>query len=241
MKKIVIFMMILLFPVFTLATEYEVSDINIKIDVKSNYIVFTRDNLNNNPDLVKLNIPKEYMDELMKNNKIYYDIIKNDVSYEILVIVPDNKLKWNNLINANDELLNDIKDEFAKQTGAKVSSIYKTKYNFIVVDYYDENSKYYIVNYYTVVNARGYNFQLQKKTEITEEERLDLKEIVDSVEIDVLDEFKNETEEIQKGIDNYGKKNIDYKKYIYGAIIGASAGLISYIVGAFINKKKSSV
>ena len=241
MKKIVVFIMILLFPIFTLAKEYEASDINMKLDVRTDYIVFTRDNLDNNTDLVKLNIPKEYMEELMKNNNIYFDIIKNDVSYEILIVVPNTKLQFNNLVNATDSMLNDLKNELVKKTGAEVSSVYKAKNNYIIVDYYDENTKYYIVNYYTVVNARGYNIQLQKGTEITNEERNDLKEIVDSIDIKVLDEYKNETDEMQERIDNYNKKPFDYKIIIYGAIIGALAGLISYAISVFIKKKKTSV
>ena len=241
MKKIVVFIMILLFPIFTLAKEYEASDINMKLDVRTDYIVFTRDNLDNNTDLVKLNIPKEYMEELMKNNNIYFDIIKNDVSYEILIVVPNTKLQFNNLVNATDSMLNDLKNELVKKTGAEVSNVYKAKNNYIIVDYYDENTKYYIVNYYTVVNARGYNIQLQKGTEITNEERNDLKEIVDSIDIKVLDEYKNETDEMQERIDNYNKKPFDYKIIIYGAIIGALAGLISYAISVFIKKKKTSV
>lgn len=217
------------------AKEYEVEDINIKLDIKDDFIVLTRDNLENNEDLNNLNITKDTMQTMMTINNIYLDIIKKDISYEILVVVPKTVLGFNNLSNANDELLNSLKDELVKKTGAEISSVYKSNHNYILVDYFDDKTGYYIVNYYTVVNANGYNFQLQKKSVITESDKQELKEIVDSVSIKVLDEYKNEK------TDTVGKnKKFDYKTIIYGAIIGAVAGLISYIIGTVIKKKKSS-
>lgn len=241
MKKLLIFLLITLFPVIILAKDYKVNEMNITLSVNDDFIVLTRDNLDNNDDLSKLNISKEAMVELMNSNNIYYDIIKKDLSYEILVIVPNRGLSFNNLNNASDTILNDLKNELVKQTGAKVSRVYKTNHNYVVVDYYDSNSNYYIVNYYTVVNAKGYNFQLQKKSLITDQEKNELKQIVDSVKIDVLDEYKDESKENQDKIDNYGKNSgFDYMQIVYGALIGAAAGLISYIIILLIRKKKSS-
>lgn len=243
MKKLIMLLFIVLFPIMMYAKEYEAPEINLKLDAGDSFMVLTRNNLENNQDLAKLNITKEYMEELMNTNKIYYDIIKNDLSYEILVVVPDTKLKVYNFSNVTDEVLNDMKGELVKKTGATVSDIYKANHNYVIVDYYDSKTGYYIVNYYTVVNASGFNIQLQKKSEITEEEKRELKEIVDSVEIKVLDEYKEESKDIQDKIDNYGKEKngFDYMRIVYGAIIGAVAGLISYSVNYFIRKKKSSV
>ena len=243
MKKMFVFLIILFVPIIMYAKEYEAPIINSKLEVNENYIVLTRDNLDNNSDLVKLNITKETMTELMNKNNIYYDIIKNDISYEILVIVPNVTIDgWNNFTNATDKILDDMRSAYAKQVGANVSSVYKNTNNYIVVEHFDEKTEYYIVNYYTVVNNKGYNVQLQKKSEITDEEKRELKEIVDSLEIKVLDEYKNETPDTQKKIDNYGKKksSFDYMRIIYGAIIGATAGIISYIIGVFIRKKSSN-
>ena len=242
MKKILVFLSILLFPLFSLAKEYELSDINIKLDIRDDFITFTKDNLENNSDLTKLGISKEYMEEVMDKNNIYFDIIKNDVSYEILVIVPDTKLAFNNLSNATDSMLNDLKGEIVKKTGAEISDVYKSSHNYILVDYYDSKTGYYIVNYYTVVNASGYNFQLQKKSAITEDEKKELKELVDSVEIKVLDEYKDESKDTQESIDNYNnpKRTFDFKNILYGAIIGAASGLLYYVITIIIKKKKSS-
>ena len=234
MKKIFVFLSILLFPLFIFAKEYEVADINLKVDIPDSFMAFTRNNLDNNADLEKLSITKDYLKEVMDKSNIYLDIIKNDISYEILVVVPGTKLAFNNLSNATDTMLESLKEEIVKKTDAKIANVYKAKHNYILVDYYDEKTGYYIVNYYTVVNASGYNFQLQKKSIITEEEKNELKEIVDSVEIKVLDEYKDD--EVKDT-----KKGFDFKNIIYGAIIGAASGLLYYVITIIIKKKKSSV
>ena len=75
---------------------------------------------------------------------------------------------------------------------------------------------------------------MQKKSVINEEERKALREIVDSIEIEILDEYKNE-------IDSHNKtKKFDYMIILYGAIIGSIAGVISYLIGLLVTKKKSS-
>ena len=239
MKKLIMFLIITLFPVLIYAKEYTTDDIKLKVNVDDDFIVFTRDNLDNNSDLSELGITKESMEGILNNNNIYLDIIKKDISYEILVIVPNTKNIFNNFANLTDTFLENIKGEYIEEIGAEISSIYKTKYNYILVDYYDAKTGYYIVNYYTVVNANGYNFQLQKRSEITEEEKQELKKIVDSVEIEILNEYKEETPEIKKNLNN--KKEFNYMTIVYGALIGGAVGLISYLIVMFIQKKKSSV
>ena len=241
MKRIILFLTIILLPTIIYAKEFEAKDINLKADIRDDFYVFTRDNLDNNTDLSKLGISKSYLEETMKKNNIYMDVLKKDVSYEILVVVPSKVLAFNNLSNATDSMLEELREELVKKTGATVSKVYKGNHNYIIVDYYDKNTDYYIVNYYTVVNAKGYNVQLQKKSAITEEERKDIKEFVDTIKITILDEYRNETSTaVQKKIENANKKDFNYTNVIIGAIIGAVIGLISYIIGLVIRKKKSS-
>ena len=239
MKKLLFLIIMLFTPIFVLAKEYEVSDINLKLETKDDMIILTRDNLEKNDDMAKLNITKDYMENLMNTNNIYMDIIKNDLSYEVLIVAPETRLKINNLSNATDEMLNDLKDELVKKTGSEISRVYKSNHNYIVVEYFDSKTGLNILNYYTVVNARGYNFQLQKKETVTDTEKEELKTLIDSVKINILEEYKNESENIQKEIDK-GNKGFDIMNIVYGALIGAGAGLISYLVSTFIKKKKSS-
>ena len=234
MKKIIVLLAIIIFPYFVFAKEIKVDDINLELDLNEDYIVLTRDNLEGNEDLSRLNIPEDYMKQTMKDNNIYLDIIKNDISYEILVVVPDITLTYYNLANATSSMLDELRNELVRKTGAEISSVYKGVHDFIMVDYYDKNTKYYIVNYYTVVNAKGYNIQLQKKSEITDEEKDELKEIVNSVSIKVIDNYKNEKSSNIENNNSFSIKNI-----IIGAIVGAAVGLISYFVSINTKKKKA--
>lgn len=226
MKRIMVFWLVLLFPILTFASEYEIKDIDIKLDIDDSYIVLTRDNLENNQDLEKLHITEEYMENIMETNNIYMDIIKSDLSYEILVVVPKTTPLYSDLRKATDEELSILKSKIVNETGDKMPIIYKNEYPFVVIDYKDK-SGYNIINYYTVINSRGYNIQLQKKDKITESDETELMKIIDEIEFNEINEKKEET-----------KKSFDYKIIIYGAIIGLLAGIITYVIGTKIIMKK---
>ena len=225
MKKLLITLVIFAFPFLVFAKDVEVKDINLKFGIGDEYILLMRDNLENNDDLVKLGISENYMKNTMEKNNIYADILSKDISYEILVVVPDIKLSFYNLSDATDSMVEDLRSELVKKTGAEVSSIYKSNHTYVVVDYYDTRTDYYIVNYYTIVNAKGYNFQLQKKVEISDEEKEDLKKIIDTISIDTVTNSNNS---------GFSMKNV-----VIGALIGAGVGLISYFTSTFIKKKNS--
>lgn len=232
MKKIMLLIAFVSFPFFVFAKEVKVDNINLKAEISDDYIVLTRNNLKNNEDLKKLGISEDYMMDTMEKNNIYLDILSKDISYEILVVVPSVQLSFYNLSDATDSMLEDLKNELVKMTGAEVSSVYKGKNNYIVVNYYDKNTDYYIANYYTVVNAKGYNIQLQKKTEINDVEKEELKKIVDNIDIDVISSSDT----------NSNSGGLTIKNIIIGAVIGAVVGLISYCISVFVRKnvKKSS-
>ena len=159
MKKLMAFIAIFVFPFLVFAKEVEIKDINIKFNLNDDYIVLLRDNLDDNSDLKKLGISENYMKNVMQLKNIYADILSKNITYEILVVVPDVTLTFYNLSDATDSMLDDLKDELIKKTCAEVDSVYKGSHNYIVVDYFDENTNYNNVNYYTVVNAKGYNIQ----------------------------------------------------------------------------------
>ena len=163
MKKIALFLIILAFPFIIFAGKLEIKDINLKVTVDDSFIIFTRDNLDGNNNLDKLGINKDYLKKSLEKNSIYLDIVEENANYEIIVVVPNIKLDMDNISSSTTAQLNSLKDEIVKKTNAKTASVYRNKYNYVFVDYYDEKTGYYIVNYYTVMNSKGYNFQLQKK------------------------------------------------------------------------------
>lgn len=223
---------VLFMPIIVLAKEYQVDDINLKVGIPDDYIVLTRDNLKDNSDMEELGISEEYMVSAMNLGNIYLDIIAKDISYEILVIVPKIDIAMNTLANVSDSMLKEVLEAMKEKTGATIGSVYKSNYNYTMVEYYDSKMNYNIVNYYTVVNAKGYNIQLQKKGTITEEEKNNLKNIVDSVNIKVLDQYKENKK-------TEGTKSFNWKKVIIGTIVGAAAGGIGSTIGLLIKKKMS--
>ncbi len=230
MKKIMIFLLVTLFPTLVFAKDYTVDDINTTINVDDNYIVITRDSMLKT-DLDKLNVSREYIEEIMDESDIYYIITKNDISYEVLLAVPNNELPFNDLKDVDDQTFIKIRKDFAERTETEEISYYKNNYRFIVVEHYDELTKYYVINYYTVVNAHGYNFQLQKKTPITDKEKAELKGIIDKTVIK-----PNQKEIIDvKEITGYNYKNV-----IYAIIIGLVVGITVYIIDTIRRGKKSS-
>ena len=229
MRKIILCLLVVLLPVFVFAKEYKLEDIDINnLNVSDEeYIVLTRDNLDNNSDLETLNITKDkYKEELIKDN-IYFDIIKRDISYEIIVVVPDTITEFNNLKDIDNTKLENIKKEITNKVGTDKVSTYKNKYDYLVFEYVYQDTGIYIINYYTVINSRGYNIQLQKKTNITEEERNSLKKIVDSIDYKVVEEVIYED-----------KPKFNYMNLVYGAILGLMAGVITYYIGMTIKRLK---
>lgn len=229
MKKILLLLIIALFPIFVLAREYEAEDINLTLDINDQYVVLTRDNLSNNDNLNKLNVSREYIESVMSNSDVYMVIIKNNVSYEILVVVPETVQSFSDFDHIDDETYEELRNEFVKKTGVEVYNARSDRHGFIVADYYDKETGYYMINYHTVANYRGYNIQLQKKSEITDEEKQELKELVYSIKIKNTED--NESND---------KKSFNYDNLIYGIIIGSIAGIITYYVDIYRRKRKAS-
>lgn len=234
MRKLFLFLVIVIFPFLIQAEVYQVNDIKLKINFDEDFIVFTRDNLNDNQALMDLGVSQEYMIDNMNSNNIYLDVIKEDMSYEFLVVSQDRLLLFEDLKTADVKTLTVLEDELTKQTNSSVVSVSEGNNVYVKLDYYDNNTGNYIVNYYTVVNHRGYNFQMQKKSIINEEEKEELRKIISSVEIEVV-----KKEEVKEDTNNI-KTNKTIKHLIIGAIIGLVAGLISYLTILIIKKKKSS-
>lgn len=234
MKRLIM-ILIIIFPIFVFGMEYQDSSINLTINV-DNYLVFTRNNIKDNANLKEFGITEEYMQDNMSKNSIYFDIVPDDFSHEILIIIPEEKDMINNLSNVPESFLNELGEKLAKEVGLDKSEVYKNKYTYLVREYSDNIKGYNIINYCTIVNGRGYNFQLQKKDEITQEEKDTLKKIIDSADIKILDEYKDESEDVMKAMTG-DKKGFDWKKVITRTIIGGVIGGIGGLILGFINKK----
>ncbi len=252
MKKILIFLIMLLVPFAVSAKEVEVPDMNLKMNLDDNWDIFTRDNLDNNPTLEEYGISKDDIMSLFKQGNIYIDALANDNDFEFFAIIL-NVGQMNNLANYTDEIINkELVPELKKELQKNYSNIsIKIKevgtYKYLIVEFYDSTTQKQLYKYYTVVNALGYNFQIQKKGKITDEEKKMLDDIVSTTEIKVEPSKANETKKVQDEIDNYNKKEENVKKSKEGSknriiiyvIIGAVVGGLSALLG-LLSKKKNA-
>lgn len=76
MKKVLLFVLLMLVPIVGDATTFELKniDMNITID-ESEWYVFTPDNILDNPELEDLGLTYEYMYESFQNNQAYLDAV----------------------------------------------------------------------------------------------------------------------------------------------------------------------
>ena len=90
MKKYIYLLLIgfILFPINAFAKSYTLKDLSISID-DSNWIVLTRDNIDNNDLLNQVGITYEYMKNFMESNDVYLDAVKynDDIQNNIELFV----------------------------------------------------------------------------------------------------------------------------------------------------------
>ena len=213
MKKIFKGLMILLlvFPVIVKAQTYNITSGDMTIDLDETWYGFTRENYKGNETLKSIGVTEEYIENFFNNNSAYLDATKKDYSYEFIAVAKETK--WvNNLSNYSDSDVNDFGKEVASSLNTDYK-LYKNNYKYITLEYYDEASKYYIV-----------------EEAFTETEKAEIKKIVDTIKYNIKDEYKNEKELTKKDSND---STLPY--IIIGALVGGAAGGASVIAK---NKQK---
>lgn len=235
MKKISYIILLLLFMVFPShieAKEYNVSgtDVSINID-DSKWIVFTRDNLYNNPELDELGLTYQFMNDFMTTNNIYLNAIKlnnfqTKENLEFNIRVNDLSTKVANLHTYPTEEINEFGKEIINsgKINANNFTIYGSEYKYIEIEYIDKG--YNVYQFYTVINGRGYNFTAQKENAITFLEKNQIKGMIDTIIFELDSNYEQPT------------KSFSIKEVIKTAIIGGIIGGLCGLVYAIIYKKK---
>lgn len=239
MKKVLCLLisLVLFIPVNIYGKNVDLSEINLTIDFNDDWYVFTRYNLDGNKDLETLGVTKDYMENFFNENEAYIDASPKELGTDfILRIKPVEDM--NNLSNYPDDVVKEVAKEISKLVSSEDYKVYNNgKNKYAVVKYYDEASKYNILTYYTVVNTQGYTFQIQKQSDITQTDETNMKTIMDSATFNVLDKYKNESEDVQKELDNVGKKDFNIKNVLIYAGVGALIGIIATVISTRNNKK----
>ncbi len=218
----------LLPPTSAYAQRYSVSgtDISVNID-DTEWYVFTRNNLYNNPELDELGVSFDYMSEFMLNNDIYLDAAyfyaDSNESLELFVskkYIEDIGV-IGHLSKYSASEVEELAESLAEKLGSTEYSIYETQYKFIKMEYY--KSGYYIMAYCTVVNGDNYTLTFQTTSPFIDWEYQEMDDIVDSVEFDVENNLIN-NENDSSVLDGL------LEKFIGGTVIAAIFGGISLLI-----------
>ena len=223
-----IFTLFLFIPFNVYADSYKLKDLEISIE-DSSFDVFTRDNIKDNERLTEIGITYDYLNNFMIKNDVYLDAVRfnenNDDTIELFVVA---KMVSNvsNMHTYSDSEIKELGEEVKKKVKADSYKIIDVgKYKYIYLNYYDSTEKYYIDEYYTVMDGYGYTIMAQKRNKFTNDEMKDVKKVVDTTKY--------------KEIARYEKKKSSSigSRTLIGAIIGAVIGLIGGTIKVIKNKK----
>ena len=189
MKKVLLIItLFLLLPTTTRAKTYELKNFEIIISFDDeNWTVATREDVRNSSLVKKYNMNYKDIESLLEKNSAYAYAINNDNVKKILeffVVSPEMSFGY------DDNQINEFGEILVEETGADSYTIYENDYKYIKIEYYDFNSKVYLLDYHTIVNSNYYVFKAQKNSEFNEEEKQQIKEIIDNV---IIQKVANET------------------------------------------------
>ena len=218
-------------PVTVYAETYQISDTDLSIQFDNSiWYVFTRDNIENNPELEELGVSYEDMCNILNNNNAYMDSVLyyDDGDYiELFVRKTAQTSGMANLSNYSDGKVTELAAALAKRQNAEVYSVYQNQYKFIRLEYLDTSANLYLYEFITIVNKENYSFTFQSPSEFTDEKREEAENIIDSIQFEVDLTLKE-------------KSNTSFwKNVITKTIGGAIAGGIAGGVIALISKKKA--
>lgn len=227
MKKLLFIFILLLLPLTIYAKDFKIEDISIDLD--DSWYVFTKDNIKNNQDLKLLGVSEEYMNDVFDGTDYYLDAIKfnNDEIVELFIVIKDTSSLYDSS-DFTDEQIEELRSSYEKQISNSKTTIFNTdNTKYIKSIYKDQDLN--IVDYYAVINKKGYTFKIQKKEEFSEEELNELDKMIENIIISDKDNNVNE-DDIQPLIDTNKGGNSVLTGTIIGAIIGGIIGLIGYII-----------
>ena len=226
----VILCVALFLPVTTYAQAYRMSDTDMTITVNdTEWYVFTRDNIKDNPELAELGVSYEDMHSILYDNEAYMDAILfyEDGGYiEFFVRKRPLDTGLVNLSNYKESDVLTFAKTIANQQNTENYCVYENNYKFAKLEYFDATYNYHVCEYITVVNKDDYTLTFQSETAFTEWEYEEIKRIVDSIQFDVDTSLKEKTGSISL-----------IPRVIGGGVAGGIAGLI---IGLKNKKKKKT-
>lgn len=218
-------------PVGAYATAFSVYGTDMTIDVDdSEWYVFTRDNIRDNPELQELGISEEYMENVFEENDAYMDAILffEDGSFvELFIKMKSVDTGIANLSNYDDDEVTEIAEDLAEEHDIEDYSVYKTRYKFVKLESYDKKYGYYLCEFFTVVNKDGYTLTFQSATPFTDAEYEEIEDMVSSIRFDVDESLK--------------EPNPFFNSVVTRTLAGAAVGgVVGGGIALFSKKKKKA-
>lgn len=225
---------LMLLPIAAWAETYNLdgTDLTIELD-ESRWYVFTRDNLENNPDLADLEISESAMYDHLCSIDAYMDAIwVNSKGRFVELFILKISLSEDDPVNMShysDKELEEAAEEIADEHEALEYSIYENDYKFLKIDSFDEDADYYIYQFITVVNQEAYTLTFQSETPFSNSQREECDRIVDSIYFDVDTSMKEPR-----------AKSSGWSNVLEHGMVGLIVGIASVIIGAATSKKKKA-
>ena len=229
MKKIVYMLVLLILPMIVSATNYTAEDMTI--DIGDNWMVFTRDNLENNENPAKFGVDENTMKVQMNTFGMYIDAIStfDNVNYtEMFVFVKSTDEETMNLHKYKDEDALEVGKTLYNKYKPTRMELYKTKrLTYIVAEYTDKvnNKTLYVTDYYTVINGRGYTIKIQSPSEYNSEARNNIEKMIISISFKLNKKYE---------------KSPYSHKFIYIIVCAIIGGILGGII-AFLKNKKNKL
>ena len=146
---------------------YQLAELGMSIDIPTEYVVFTRDITDNDPNLSAYGLCKSDLLSLMKSRNIYLNAWDKDVNFEIIVTMIESKINDFNLMS--DTVLNTLASSFKSayiDRGITVEKyeIYQhdqAKFIKVYINQPNGADKVYGLQYYTVYDNKAINVTMQ--------------------------------------------------------------------------------
>ena len=123
MKKIVFCLLVLLvMPLMVSAVSVDVPSADMSLNIPDEWYVFTRENIENNPDLDELDLTYEFMNELMNENDMYVDAFDDEEEFIVSVVDVEDV---GNLNDYFDSEIEDLAVEIQSIAGADSYELYE--------------------------------------------------------------------------------------------------------------------
>lgn len=223
------------------ATKFTLTETDATININdAEWYVFTRGNIDNNPEIEEVGMTYNGMHSLFYDNSTYlYSVLffyESDKVIELLLTKNASHDGVANLTQFSDDDVMYLAKEVAGRFDTEVDySIYKkSEYKFIELDWKDSSTGFIVNQYITIINGENYTFTFRSETEFEAEDINYFEAIVNSIEFDIDPNIQNTVKTFQT--DSSIWDNV-LTKTIGGAVVGGGAAAAVAIINKM--KKKS--